>query len=127
LNGSAYNIASHCELRDRGESQWTFVLAEDQATLFNDRHRALLERGVCDYLGRPLAVQIELGMPTGETPAQRRRRLDAERLLAAAEAINGDPRVQRLAEEFGAEVVAGSVSVDDSGEQHGPMDRVESV
>ena len=74
-----------------------------------------MERALNARLGSPVELSIEIGVTTGETPAQRNRRLAAERLAQAEAAIKADPKVQRLGEDFGAEVVEGSVSVTDTG------------
>lgn len=114
LKGSAYNIASHCEIRQRGEAVWSFVLDEAHGSLFNERHQQLLAQALSGWAGRPVEAQIALGAVTAETPARRTQRLAAERLREAEEAIAADPRVQRLLEEFDASVVKGSVTVDDA-------------
>jgi DNA polymerase-3 subunit gamma/tau len=119
LSGSAYNIASHCALDARGEECWEFTLEEGSATLFKERRRAAIERAMAAHVGRAIAVRIAPGVVASETPAQRRARLDAERLAEAEAAIAADPRVQRLLEDFEGELVAGSVRVGAAGDEAG--------
>lgn len=111
LKGSAYNIASHCELRSCSARRWEFVLDEAHTNLFNERHQSLLEDALSQWAGDKQTVQIDVGAVTTETPAVRHTRLQAERLRAAEREIKDDPRVQRLLEDFEANVVEGSVRV----------------
>ena len=109
LSGSAYNVASNCELRERGDALWQLLLDESQSNLFNVRHSDLLAQSLSRVLGRELQVHIEIGVVESETPARRRQRLLLERRRDARAAIDGDPWVQRLKEEFAATVVDSSL------------------
>ncbi|MEE4277262.1 MAG: DNA polymerase III subunit gamma/tau [Halieaceae bacterium] len=117
LTGSARNVASHCVLNDCSATGWELLLDEKRASLFNDRHAALIGRALAEHFGREIRVEIRLGPVGGETPAARAQRLAAERLAAAERSIAGDPRVLALLEDFEGELVAGSVSVDKGADQ----------
>jgi DNA polymerase-3 subunit gamma/tau len=117
LKGSTYNIASHCVLLERREDSWSFCLDEAQANLFNQRHREAIGAALSEWGGRAISVAIEKGAVPSETPARYRQRLRAEAVAAAEVAISEDPRVQRLLEDFDADLVRGSVSVDESVEE----------
>lgn len=113
LSGSAYNIASHCEVRRRDAARWELVLEERQATLLNDRHRDAIVRALGKWLGHSVDLAITLGTVIEETPAERARRLRAERQRDAVVAMREDPRLQRLLEDFDGELIEDSVSVID--------------
>ena len=112
LSGSVLNTASHCELASVQGGQCALTLDETRANLFNERHVSSIERALSDYLEQPIKVTLTIGSVQGETPARRRHRLAAERLSRAEAEISGDPRVRQLLEEFGGEVVDGSVRVE---------------
>ena len=115
LSGSAYNVASHCELRASDADCWQLRLDASQSNLFNERHAALLGGAISRCLQRPVRVLIEIGEVAGETPARRRQRLRAERQRAARAAIDDDPRVQRLLEEFDATLIEESLALEEPG------------
>ena len=60
------------------------------------------------YFGEPLRVNVRVGGGE-ETPAQRERRLEAERLEAARQQLEADPNVRTLQDMFGAEIQADTV------------------
>jgi DNA polymerase-3 subunit gamma/tau len=117
LTGSARNVASHCVLVHFDETRWELLLDQNRASLFNDRHQALISQALEEHLGRELRVDIRPGNVEGETPAARELRLAAERLAAAEASIAGDPRVRALLSDFEGELVAGSVRVDEQRDQ----------
>jgi DNA polymerase-3 subunit gamma/tau len=84
-----------------GPHSWALTLDETRANLFNERHVGVIERravGAAWPAGRQLTLTI--GRVAGETPAQRRRRLEAERLQRAETEIAEDPRVRQLLDGF---------------------------
>ena len=100
LSGLAYNVASHCELRQVDGDRAYLVLDEENASLYNDKHAERIADALGAYLGRAIAVSIEPGSPRYETPARRARRLLEERQASALASIEEDPRVQLLLERF---------------------------
>jgi DNA polymerase-3 subunit gamma/tau len=113
LSGSAYNVASNCELRDVSGDRWELLLEASQANLFNERHSALLSAALTRRLGRPVDVHIEIGATQGETPSRRRQRLLEERRRAAQAEIETDPRLRCLLDEFDATLVTGSLMLEE--------------
>ena len=100
LGGLVYNVASHCELRQVDGDKAYLVLDEENASLYNDSHAGRIGAALGDYLGRPVSVAIEVGLPRFETPARRARRLLDERQAQALAAIEADPGVKLLLERF---------------------------
>jgi DNA polymerase-3 subunit gamma/tau len=111
LSGSAYNVASNCELLAHDDGLWRFRLDAQQGNLFNARHNALLAAALERHCGTPVTVDIVVGEVATETPAARTRRVLAERQREAETAIRSDRRVQRLLEEFDGAVRDGSVTL----------------
>ena len=111
LPGMLGSIAAHCQISECRDSRLSFVIGEANATLLNDRQVERLQEQLSDYFGQPLKVTIELGEPQEETPAQYRARLLSEQLAAARVAIESDPLVLQIIEEFGAELEPESLSL----------------
>ena len=111
LPGMLGSIAAHCQIHERLDSRLSFIIGEANATLLNDRQVERLQEQLSEYFGQPLKVTVELGEPQEETPAQYRARLLSEQLAAARVAIESDPLVLQIIEEFGAELEPESLSL----------------
>jgi DNA polymerase-3 subunit gamma/tau len=109
LTGIVQNIASHCELRQRDGDHLQFVLDRSHAVLFNDSHGEKLRLALQNYFGHPVTVSVELGAPSGETPAMRAQRLAAIRQAEAVVAIEADPQLQALIARFDGELDRSSI------------------
>jgi DNA polymerase-3 subunit gamma/tau len=68
--------------------------------LLSDAQVQNLNRGLEEVLGRAIALEIDVGEPPQETPAQRRARLLAERQAEAEDAMAQDTTVQSLLADF---------------------------
>ena len=113
LVGIVYNVASHCELRERDDNTLQFLLDAANASLFNDSHRDKIRLALENYFGSSLSVAIEPGEVRSETPAMRKARLTRERQQEAIAAIEGDPQLQRLICRFDGELDRSSIAPTD--------------
>lgn len=109
VTGIVYNIASHCELRQRTGDSLQFLLDGDHAALFNSSHSDKLGLALANYFGYPVSVSVDLGEPCGETPAMRLARLVEQRQAEAVVAIEGDPQLQALIARFDGELDHSSI------------------
>ena len=82
----------------------TLRLAERHSQLTAGRVLEQLRESLEHYYAEPVRLDIEIGEPGLETPAARAGRRDAERMEQAVRAIESDPGVQAIVEQFGAEV-----------------------
>ncbi|MBU0456332.1 MAG: DNA polymerase III subunit gamma/tau [Pseudomonadota bacterium] len=106
LSGMTYALASNCELKTLSDGLMQLVLDSKHAALLNDKVLARLNDAVSRTLNQTLRVKVELGTPTGETPAQTAQRLANEKQVKAVKSIEGDPLVQKMVNELGASVDA---------------------
>lgn len=86
-----------------------FVLDEQQSTLYDVAHQQRLCDLLSDYFNETVSVEISLGVPSVETPAQIILRQQTLRQQEAEKAIINDPLVQHLQQTFGAEIVEDSI------------------
>ena len=82
----------------------TLRLAERHSQLTAGRVLEQLRESLEHYYAEPVRLDIEIGEPRLETPAAQAGRRDAERMEQAVRAIESDPGVQAIVEQFGAEV-----------------------
>jgi DNA polymerase-3 subunit gamma/tau len=104
ISGLVRELASHAVPDSVSNERVVLMLAKGYARLSNEDRRRSLEEALQKFTGRTLRLQIKVGEPTTETPAEARRRLAGERQQAAEESIHSDPNVQALVEHFDARV-----------------------
>ena len=121
LSGVTRELAQHCEwvalendtLKLRLSSAYRHLAELTQATGATSRSQAIsrIEKMLCDALGRPLNVVLDIGESVGQTPAERDEldRLKNRRLAVAA--LESDPVVAGLIERFGARLDVESASL----------------
>lgn len=100
MGGVAKMIAEHSVPEFLDQTCAHLVLSAEHDTLLSDAQVANLSRGLEECLGHPMQVEIRVGVPASETPAQRRARLLADRQAAAEESMRQDATVQSLLTEF---------------------------
>lgn len=109
LAGVVKSVVSHCAYTGIRDGVLQFVLDADNASLFNDSYKRRIADSLSQYFSQTLDVDIQLGSPTAETPAQRMARIQAERQSEAEAAIEADENVLLLRQQFGASIVRGSI------------------
>ncbi len=112
ISGSVRLLAANCAFVERTGNGVQLQLDERSETLLTEARRRTLEQALGRYFGEPLKVSIRVG-GAGETPVQRERRLEAERLEAAKKGLEEDPNVRILQDMFGAELQPDTVRLKD--------------
>jgi DNA polymerase-3 subunit gamma/tau len=109
VSGLVRELAQHTVCEALEADAITLTLDQGYANLLNkDREQALREALAAHY-GHPLALRISVGAPGAETPARARQRQQNERTQVAVEAIQGDPTVRTIQEQFGARINTASI------------------
>jgi DNA polymerase-3 subunit gamma/tau len=110
LTGAAINLARNALLVERSPSRWELHVSP--------RHQMLAGGQALPQLQQKLAQQfpdrnipLEFVEPSEETPAQRRQRLQNERLVNAEAALRQDPVVKALMTTFDATLVPDSITL----------------
>lgn len=110
LSGVARNIAANSVLQEVTGARLKLLLEDGKATLYNDEHRKRIEGVLAEYFGATVELRVDIGVPSGETPAAWRQRREAERKEAARKAFTEDALVCALVERFGAEIQLDSIT-----------------
>ncbi len=101
----ARELALQSQLVARDTDQWVLRVERESLQQPSSRERvaaALLT------IGHAVTLVVEIGRVT-DSPARRNAALAAEKQLAAEKIIFEDPFVQKMMQEFGARIVAGSI------------------
>lgn len=109
LNGMARELAQHCELRERSESSFMLRLSPTHRHLQIKTAQDKLQQALDEHLGRPIRLRIELGDVESDTPAVTVERDRRERQDAAIAAIEQDPFVREVIENFDASLIETSI------------------
>lgn len=102
LGGSLGEIASHCLLSEKRESQLFFTIDQKQTSLYDAAHQQSLAEALSDYFGVQVSVEISFGKTQKETPRAANIRSKEERLAAAIEVLNQEPELQEFKSRFDA-------------------------
>jgi DNA polymerase III subunit gamma/tau len=109
LGGMARMLAQHCELLSMTEGKVELRIPEMHRHLLEKPYRDKLKGALEEHLGRRLVVEIGLGEAGGMSPAALEDRERQARQRQAVEAIDRDPFVRELVENFDARVADESI------------------
>ena len=109
LKGVIHNVASHFELIKAYDRTLCFAIAQDNATLYNERHQRGLASAMEEMLEDAVEVQVSIGATSDNTPARHREILEQQRLQAAQTALEEDDCLSALLVDFDAVVIPNSV------------------
>ncbi|MCW7540390.1 DNA polymerase III subunit gamma/tau, partial [Aquabacterium sp. A7-Y] len=100
-------MQSECLASEAADGLWR--LRVERNTLASDANRGKLEAALAEVLGQPVRLALEVA-PTQDTPARREAAKRALRQRQAEEAIQNDPLVVTLMQQFStARIVPGSI------------------
>jgi DNA polymerase-3 subunit gamma/tau len=102
LSGMAKQLAAHSELLRVEGDRYVFGLPEAHRHLLDKAYQERIAAALSAHLARPVRVEFALGGGTGNSPAELRSREAGERQTRAIEAIESDPFVRDLIENFDA-------------------------
>jgi DNA polymerase-3 subunit gamma/tau len=114
LGGMAKMLADHCELVAQTGDAVTLRVGEAHKHLLDRPYQDKLIAALRDKFGAALLVAIEIGAAAEQTPQQVRTRIKEARQAEAVAAIESDPFVRELVEQFGGQI--DPTSIQPSGE-----------
>lgn len=109
LGGMAKMLADHCELVSQAGDAVTLRVGETHKHLLDRTYQDKLIAALRDRYGATLAVTIEIGAAAEKTPQQVRSRIRQARQDEAVAAIESDPFVRELVDQFGGQLDATSI------------------
>jgi DNA polymerase-3 subunit gamma/tau len=104
LGGMAKMLADHCELVAQAGDAVTLRVGEAHRHLLDRVYQDKLIAALRDKFGAALQVAIEIGAAAEQTPQQVRTRIKEARQAEAVAAIESDPFVRELVEQFGGQI-----------------------
>ncbi len=109
LGGMAKMLADHCELVSQTDDAVTLRVGEAHKHLLDRAYQDKLIAALRDKHGASLNVTFEIGAAAEKTPQQVRTRIKDARQAEAVAAIESDPFVRELVDQFGGQIDANSI------------------
>jgi len=109
LGGMAKMLADHCELVSQAGDAVTLRVGEAHKHLLDRTYQDKLVASLRDKFGAALNVTFEIGAASEQTPQQVRTRIKEARQRDAVAAIESDPFVRELVDQFGGQIDATSI------------------
>lgn len=110
LTGAAINLARNALLVARSDNRWELQLSPKHQMLAGGQALPQLQQKLSQQFPGS-HIPLEFVEPGEETPAQRRQRLQHERLAHAEAALRQDPVVKAILTTFDATLVADSITL----------------
>ena len=109
LGGMAKMLADHCELVAQAGDAVTLRVGESHKHLLDRAYQDKLVGALRDKHGATLQVTFEIGKAAEQTPQQVRTRIKEARQAEAVAAIESDPFVRELVDQFGGQIDASTI------------------
>lgn len=115
LSGMPKMLAQHCEVKHFSSEEIELRLPEMHRHLLDKSYQGRLQAALQEHLGKPVRLKVSVGASTGVSPAEMESREKQERQLQAVAAIESDPFVRELIENFDAKLIVSSIKPINSG------------
>lgn len=110
LSGMTKMLALHCEAHSCSVEKIELYLAEQHKHLLEKSYQDKLKTQLKAHFGQPVPISFSLQEESvGPTPMEQQNRRKAEKQARAVEAIQTDPYVQELIEQFDAKLNIDSI------------------
>ena len=109
LGGMAKMLADHCELVAQSGDAVTLRVGEAHKHLLDRTYQEKLVAALHDKYGATLRINFEIGAAAEQTPQQVRTRIREARQAEAVAAIESDPFVRELVDQFGGQIDTTSI------------------
>ncbi len=109
LSGMPKMLAQHCEVKYFTPDEIEFCVPEIHRHLLDKSYQDRLQAALREHLGKPVRLKFSVGVVTGLTPAELANREKLTRQSQAIAAIESDPFVRDLVENFDAKLIVSSI------------------
>ncbi len=109
LSGINQQLANNTISESFDNGKLVLVLDETFANLHTREREKVLAGALTQFYGKEVNLELRIGQPPKDTPAQAQQRLHSKQQQAAVSAIEDDPNIAAIQEQFGARVNPGSI------------------
>ncbi len=109
LTGMAKMLAQHSEARVVSAEKIELCIPDVHKHLLEKKYQDKIQAALNTFLGKPVMLNFSVGNITGLTPVVLQQRAEGEKQSEAIAAIEKDPIVQELIEQFDAKLIVSSI------------------
>jgi DNA polymerase-3 subunit gamma/tau len=109
LSGMARMLAQNCEVKNFTADGIELCIPEPHRHLLEKAYQDKLKVALSEYYGKPVRLKFSVGSITGMTPAELENRKKRAKQSQAIAAIETDPFVRELVENFDAKLIVSSI------------------
>lgn len=109
LTGMAKMLAHHSEAKTIAEEKIELCVPDVHKHLLEKKYQDKIQAALNSYFGKPVTLNFSTGSITGLTPVALQQREEEEKQANAIAAIEKDPVVQELIEQFDAKLIIPSI------------------
>ncbi len=109
LTGMAKMLAQHSEIKVLSAENIELCVPDVHKHLLDKKYQDKIQTALNTYFGKPVMLNFSVGSITGLTPVVLQRHEEEEKQEKAIEAIEKDPIVQELIEQFDAKLIVPSI------------------
>jgi DNA polymerase-3 subunit gamma/tau len=109
VSGLTRMLAQYCEVKSFSGDEIEFCVPELHKHLLDKTYQDRLQAAVREYLGKPVRLKFSVGIVNGMSPAEQENREKQEKQSQAIAAIESDPFVRELVENFDAKLIVSSI------------------
>lgn len=109
LKGMTKMLAQHSEARVLAADKIELCVPEIHKHLLDKKYQSKIQDAVNTHFGQPVKLKFSVGSVTGMTPAALQQHKEQVRQSEAVAAIETDPVVQALVENFDAKIIVSSI------------------
>jgi len=109
LSGMTRMLAQNCEVKNFTADGIELCVPEPHRHLLEKAYQDKMKAALSEYYGKPVRLKFSVGSITGMTPAELENRDKQAKQSQAIAAIETDPFVRELVENFDAKLIASSI------------------
>ena len=109
LSGMTRMLAQNCEVKSISDNEIELCVPEPHRHLLEKAYQDKMKAAMSEYYGKPVRLKFSVGSITGMTPAELESREKQVKQSQAIAAIETDPFVRELVENFDARLIVSSI------------------
>ena len=109
LTGMAKMLAQHSEAKVISGEKIELCVPDVHKHLLEKKYQDKIQAALDTYFGKPVTLNFSIGSITGLTPVTLQQREEEEKQAQAIAAIETDPVVQELIEQFDAKLLTSTI------------------
>ncbi|GJL72902.1 MAG: hypothetical protein NMNS01_21010 [Nitrosomonas sp.] len=109
LKGMTKMLAQHSEVRTFSADKIELFVPEMHKHLLDNKYQDKIREAIEAYFDKPVELKFSVGTGSGQTPMALQQQKEQARQSAAVAAIETDPVVKQLVEDFDAKIIDSSI------------------